>query len=135
MTTLELDEGPYADVLERAIRRHGEGAFSVPVEPTCCRALASNRLFVRRYAVGSPGSGMPGDKPGWSYLDHLHLIDAELGRMGVEAGPCANPACVVCHPPACPRCGGIAAGSCELPNTPPPAGEETRGDALSMQTR
>jgi hypothetical protein len=75
-----------------------------PTDPRCCRAAASHRLHIRRWAARRQRGG-----ESWSYLDTLHLIDAELARMKAsaeEASGCRT--CIVCRPPECGSCGGHA---------------------------
>jgi hypothetical protein len=76
-----------------------------PSDPPCHRLLASNRLFLRRWAARRQRRG-----ESWSYADTLDLVDAELGRMGAsaeEAKGCGS--CHVCHPKTCEERGGIKA--------------------------
>lgn len=66
-------------------------------EGRCCRAAASDRLFLRRHSAGRPAPG-----EAWSYLDHLHLIDAEMARMGASreaAAGCGRTDCPLCFTP------------------------------------
>lgn len=112
-TRAELDLDPDFDaVLARAMCNLGVGpilALLEQAEPPCCRAAASNRLDIRRWAARRQRGG-----ESWSYLDTLDLIDDELARMGAsaeQARGCGS--CLVCSPPAGGSCGG---GTC------PPAG-------------
>lgn len=107
-TDLELDLDPnFDDVTSRAMRNFGIDPILDLLRPsTCSRSMASNRLYVRRWAVRRQ---RPGES--WPSTDHLHLIDEELARMGAsaeEAKGCMCYSCVVCNPPTCSRCGGIA---------------------------
>jgi hypothetical protein len=115
--TTELDMNPRFDVTMAlaAMNRGGPAALPSldPAEVRCPRALASNRLFVRRWAARRQ---RPGEH--WNYLETIDLVDDELARMGCsaeEARGCGLAACVVCNPRACNRCGGLVGGACEVP--------------------
>lgn len=92
--TSTLDLRPDFDaVLARALARHGEWVLGLLPAGGCCRAVASNRLFIRRYAAGSPA---PGEC--WTFFEHLDLIDEELARMGIRDHPrCDDQDCHPCR--------------------------------------
>jgi hypothetical protein len=114
-TAIELDLDPDFDaVLARAMARLGPSALDWlgPSEPPCGRALASNRLFLRRWAARRQ---RPGES--WGWLDTFDLVDEELARMGAsaeEARGCGCYDCHICHPRVCEDCGGIVAGACAV---------------------
>lgn len=112
---IDLDDFPV--VRARALARVGKAMPETdPAVMPCARALASNRLWIRRYAMGLPPQGT-----GWSYRDHLHLIDQEIGRMREDGSlaicdpdyletwlrGCGSSPCLFCHPPTCQKCGGV----------------------------
>ena len=78
--SLDLDLDPdFHAVLARA-RVNGMPEMETdPSVDICPRGCASNRLFARRYAVRRQAPGESG-----SYLEHLHLVDDELARMGLD---------------------------------------------------
>lgn len=95
MIALDLDD-IHAVAARAAVHLGVDRAFSMldPTDPPCCRGMANNRLFLRRWAAGRPAPG-----EGWSYRDHLHLVDHELAVMGAspaEAAGCRRPDCHIC---------------------------------------
>jgi hypothetical protein len=114
--TIELDLDDFEAVLARAIDRHGPGPVCALIGPAvaCGRAQAVIRLWVRRFACGRPGSGMPGEAPSWALAELLDLVEPELERMGLACDPgCRRDDCVVCSARTCDRCGGWACGIAE----------------------
>lgn len=111
---IDLDDNIYAVAL-RASRHLGEEVALRHLDPHpagCRRSEANNRIFLRRWACAAPEPGK-----GFSYMEHIHLIDLELKRMGVpleEYFGCRRKDCLICNPPRTCRRPSVAVKIPEL---------------------